>query len=32
MNNLLGDPDNTSVTQQYDFTQVYQVLDPSAPP
>ena len=31
MNNLLGDPDNTSATQQYDFTQVYQVLDPFRP-
>ena len=26
MSNLLGDPDNTSASQQYDFAQIYQVL------
>ncbi len=30
-NNTLGDPDNTSATQQYDLTQVYQILDAFRP-
>ena len=31
MNNVLGDPDNTSATQQYKSTQVYHIIDSFQP-